>query len=81
MWPTIDIWMNALWFAAGGSALILAAALGSVLAQSAGGRKLMKAAPIALCFLIGAYVTVAIFQQPSKPGKDCIYAAAHPADC
>jgi hypothetical protein len=34
MWPTSDIWMNSLILAAGGAALILAAALGSVLSQS-----------------------------------------------
>ncbi|MPZ35809.1 MAG: hypothetical protein GEV13_33425 [Rhodospirillales bacterium] len=73
--------MNALMFAAGGSALILVAALGSVLGQSAGGRKVMKAAPIALCLLIGVYVVVAMYGQSSEPGKECIYAAAHPSDC
>lgn len=81
MWPTNDMWMNALTFAAGGSALILAAALGSVLGQTAGGRKAMKAAPIALCLLIGAYVAVAMYGKPPEPGKECIYAAAHPSDC
>ena len=81
MWPTSDIWMNSLILAAGGTALILAAALGSVLSQSEGGRRIMKASPIALCMLIGAYVAVAMYGQLSKPGKECIYAAAHPSDC
>lgn len=81
MWPTNDVWMNALTFAAAGSALILFAALGSVLGQSAGGRKAMKAAPVALCMLIGAYVAVVLYGQSSEPGKECIYATAHPSDC
>jgi hypothetical protein len=81
MWPTSDIWTNSLLLAAGGAALILAAALGSVLGQSEGGRRIMKAAPIALCMLIGAYVAVAMYGQSSKPGKECIYAEAHPSDC
>jgi hypothetical protein len=45
MWPTSDIWTNTLMLAAGGAALILAGVLG----QSEGGRRIMKAASIALC--------------------------------
>jgi hypothetical protein len=81
MWPTNDVWMNALMVAAGGSAMILAAALGSVLGRSAGGRKAMKAAPVALCLLVGVYVAVAMYGGSSEPRKECIYAAAHPSDC
>lgn len=81
MWPTDDVWMNALMLAVSGSALILAAALGSVLGRSEGGRKILKAAPIALCLLVGVYVAAAMHGQSPGRGKDCIYANAHPSDC
>jgi hypothetical protein len=81
MWPINDVWMNVLMLAAGGCILILFAVLGSVLGQSASGRKAIKAAPVALGFLIAAYVAVALYERPSEPEKECIYAAAHPSDC
>jgi hypothetical protein len=81
MWPTDDIWANALIFAATGGALIVAAVVGSVLGRSSEGRRAMKAASIGLGVLIVCYVAVAMYATSSKPEEDCIYAPAHPSNC
>jgi VIT1/CCC1 family predicted Fe2+/Mn2+ transporter len=81
MWPTNDIWANALIFAATGSALIFVAFLGSVLGTFEEGRRVMKAASIGLGILIVLYIAAAMYVPWSSPDKECIYAPAHPSDC
>lgn len=81
MWPTDNIWANALIFAAAGSALILVAFLGSVLGRSEDGQRAMKAASIGLGFLIALYVVVAISISAPQPDNGCLYAPSHPSDC
>jgi hypothetical protein len=81
MWPTDDIWGNALVFAAAGGALILAAFLGSVLGRSEQGRRIMKAASLGVAVLIVLYFAVAMHARFSGAAKECIYAPAHPSDC
>ena len=81
MWPTNDIWANALIFAAAGGALISAAFLGSVLGRSEDGRRAMKAASIGLGVLIVLYIAAAIYMPSSGPGEECLYAPNHPSDC
>lgn len=81
MWPTDDIWMNALIFAATGGVLILVAFLGSVLGRLEEGRRVMKAASIGLGILIVLYIAAAIYVSSSSPDEECIYAPAHPSEC
>ena len=81
MWPSDDIWANALIFAAAGGALIVVAFLGSVLGRSSEGRRAMKAASIGLGVLIACYIAVAMYGTWSKPEQGCIYAPNHPSDC
>lgn len=82
MWPTDNPWANALAFAAAGYGLLLAAAIGSLLARSSRGRKLLRAAPLVLAGILMAYLASALLILPTnEPEDDCIYSSAHPSDC
>jgi len=81
MWPTDDIWANALIFAATGGAFILVAALGSVIGRFEGGRKVMTVASIGLGMAIAFYIAAAMYGSWSEADEKCIYAPAHPSDC
>jgi uncharacterized membrane protein YjfL (UPF0719 family) len=81
MWPMASVWGNALLIAAAGAALILAAALGRAIGDSPAGRRLLAWAPLALAFVVVAYVGVALLTPPSRPTVSCIYDSEHPSEC
>ncbi len=81
MWPTDSLWANALIFAAAASAVVLFAALGGVLSQSASGRKALKLAPAILAGAILAYVALSLWSAPHQQIDKCIYAIGHPSQC
>lgn len=81
MWPTANLWGDALVIAALGSALILAAAFGRALGDSGAGRKVLGWSPVALAFVVVAYVGVGLLMTPPAPTESCIYNGEHPSDC
>lgn len=81
MWPTATLWGNALMIAAMGSALILAAAFGRALGDSAAGRKALQWSPVVLAAIVIGYVGVGTLTAPAVPTQGCIYDSEHPSDC
>lgn len=81
MWPTATLWGNALMIAAMGSALILAAAFGRALGDSAAGRKALQWSPVVLAAIVIGYVGVGTLTAPPVPTQGCIYDSEHPSDC
>ncbi|WP_421994034.1 hypothetical protein [Reyranella sp.] len=81
MWPTESIWGNVLIFAAVGYAMILSAALGSVLGQSGAGRKVLGAAPFVLAVALVAYVGTSLVLADRPGPTDCLYDKSHPSEC
>lgn len=81
MWPTATVWGSALLMAAAGAALILAAAFGRAVGDSAAGRRILTWSPVAVAFVVLAYVGVALVTTPSTPPEACIYSSEHPSGC
>ncbi len=81
MWPTATLWGNALVIGAVGSALILAAAFGRALGDSAAGGRVLRWSPVALAIVVVGYVGVGLLATPSAPTERCIYSREHPSDC
>lgn len=75
------MWGNALLIVAAGAALVLAAAFGRALGESAAGRKLLRWSPVAVAAIAVAYLGVALVMTPSAPSDPCIYSSTHPSDC
>jgi|GEM_PF-2426021 len=81
MWPTANLWGNALVIAAMGSALILAMAFGRALGGSAIGRQALHWSPVVLAVVVLAYVGVGLLMAPAVPSQHCIYDSRHPSGC
>ncbi len=81
MWPTSDVWQNALLLAAIGAAAILCAAFGSVMGRSTGGLRVLKASPLIVGGLIVAYVVTVTLLSPPTQDTECVYAPDHPSNC